>query len=74
MPVYRCPICNRVVRGPASNPAFPFCSERCRGADLFHWLAEEYTVPVRTERVAAELTEDDPEGPSGHDPTEPSWN
>ena len=28
----------------ASNPEFPFCSERCRLQDLRNWAAEKYVV------------------------------
>jgi endogenous inhibitor of DNA gyrase (YacG/DUF329 family) len=27
------------------NPAWPFCSERCRLADLGRWLGEAYRIP-----------------------------
>lgn len=41
-----CPTC-RAISGPRSeNPAFPFCSERCRLIDLGRWLGEEYRVPA----------------------------
>jgi endogenous inhibitor of DNA gyrase (YacG/DUF329 family) len=30
-----------------SNPWRPFCSERCRGADLGAWASESYRVPVK---------------------------
>lgn len=29
----------------AGNPNRPFCSERCRVADLGAWAAERYRVP-----------------------------
>jgi endogenous inhibitor of DNA gyrase (YacG/DUF329 family) len=31
---------------PATSPAMPFCSERCRQIDLGRWLKEAYSVPV----------------------------
>ncbi len=47
-----CPGC----KGPAlygeRNPWRPFCSERCRGADLGAWASEKY-------RVAAKSPEED---------------
>lgn len=50
----RCPTCRReVVLEPGNADAaefFPFCSERCRLADLDKWFEEEY----RVERPAAE--------------------
>lgn len=29
----------------AGNPAFPFCSPRCKLVDLGRWLGEDYRVP-----------------------------
>ncbi len=45
-----CPICRAEVtaRRP-ENPAFPFCSARCRGIDLSRWLGGDYAIPVRDE-------------------------
>jgi endogenous inhibitor of DNA gyrase (YacG/DUF329 family) len=40
-----CPICRGGVAERGANPAFPFCSERCRLIDLGRWLGEEYRVP-----------------------------
>jgi endogenous inhibitor of DNA gyrase (YacG/DUF329 family) len=42
----------------AGNPQRPFCSRRCRVADLGAWAAERYRVP------GAPLGEDD-DGDSG---------
>jgi endogenous inhibitor of DNA gyrase (YacG/DUF329 family) len=39
-----CPACRKPVRW-AGNPDRPFCSERCRVADLGDWAAERYRVP-----------------------------
>jgi endogenous inhibitor of DNA gyrase (YacG/DUF329 family) len=39
----RCPICKKPTES-ASNPEFPFCSERCRLQDLGNWAAEKYVV------------------------------
>ena len=41
----RCPICEKQF-DPATGPAMPFCSERCRQIDLGRWLREVYSVPV----------------------------
>jgi endogenous inhibitor of DNA gyrase (YacG/DUF329 family) len=43
----KCPICEKAVAARAANPKFPFCSERCRMADLGRWLNEEYRIPVQ---------------------------
>ena len=41
-----CPICKKpVATRAAGNPAYPFCSKRCRAVDLGRWLGEEYRMP-----------------------------
>jgi endogenous inhibitor of DNA gyrase (YacG/DUF329 family) len=45
--VRECSICRKPVAPRAENPAFPFCSKRCRMVDLGRWLGEEYRVPDR---------------------------
>jgi len=39
----RCPRCEKLVEWEG-NPNRPFCSERCRLADLDDWLEERYMV------------------------------
>jgi uncharacterized protein len=46
MSLLRCPICEKQF-DPATSPAMPFCSERCRQIDLGRWLREVYSVPVQ---------------------------
>ncbi len=47
---HRCPICHaRVTAGRPENPAFPFCSARCRAVDLGRWLGGAYAIPSRDE-------------------------
>lgn len=43
-----CPTCKKPLPpgGSRENPAFPFCSERCKLEDLGKWLREEYRVPA----------------------------
>jgi endogenous inhibitor of DNA gyrase (YacG/DUF329 family) len=41
----RCPTCQREF-DPASSPALPFCSDRCRTIDLGRWLGEAYSLPA----------------------------
>jgi endogenous inhibitor of DNA gyrase (YacG/DUF329 family) len=51
----KCPVCRQSfveVEGPGSF--FPFCSRRCKDADLARWFSEEYSVPVETERPLRE--------------------
>ncbi len=65
-----CPICGRPVPPRKANPAFPFCSERCKLVDLGKWLGDEYRVPTRPGEgedegpvpVRGETPEEDDEG------------
>jgi uncharacterized protein len=50
-----CPVCKKEALPRPKNPAFPFCSPRCRLIDLGKWLGEEYRVPDKQ----AEETEDE---------------
>ena len=58
-----CPTCGKALEGTrAQFPALPFCTPRCRSADLGNWLNESY-------RIGSPLTEEDldeglPEGAS----------
>ncbi|MBX3024907.1 DNA gyrase inhibitor YacG [bacterium] len=54
-PARPCPACRRPTRW-AGNPHRPFCSERCRMADLGAWAAERYRVPGEA------ISEDDDTG------------
>ncbi len=55
-----CPTCKRqAVYGP-SNRWRPFCSARCRGADLGAWANEQFRVP-------AEAPPEDGHAPAGPD-------
>lgn len=58
-----CPICNAESRPRGENPAFPFCSARCKTIDLGKWLSEEYRIPVEDpdpeELEAAQSSSDD---------------
>ncbi len=40
-----CPFC-KTLSSWKNNPTRPFCSERCKNADLGKWANEEYRVPV----------------------------
>lgn len=44
----KCPVCGKPAAARAVNPAFPFCSERCKLVDLGKWLGEEYRLPANT--------------------------
>jgi endogenous inhibitor of DNA gyrase (YacG/DUF329 family) len=54
----RCPNCGQAAIYAPSNPWRPFCSARCRGADLGAWATEDYRVP-------AAPPSDPDEGPPG---------
>ncbi len=40
----RCPGCGQPALFSPDNPARPFCSLRCRNADLGAWASENYRV------------------------------
>ena len=42
-----CPTCGKPAVFAPSNPARPFCSERCRTVDLGGWASESYRIPAR---------------------------
>ena len=56
-----CSLCREpfVVSDGADN-FLPFCSRRCKDADLNRWFTEAYSVPVQTERVVQEALGDLP--------------
>jgi uncharacterized protein len=57
-PLVPCPTCRREIAYSARNPWRPFCSERCRRADLGAWASERY-------RVATPIApDDDADGPA----------
>ena len=43
-----CSRCRTETRLDDSNPWRPFCSERCKMADLGDWLSERYALPSDT--------------------------
>jgi endogenous inhibitor of DNA gyrase (YacG/DUF329 family) len=48
----RCPTCEKPLppqRDAAAAQVAPFCSERCKMADLGRWLRGEYAVPARAD-------------------------
>ena len=45
-----CPFCRKKPSAPlvaGEKRVFPFCSERCKQADLGSWASEKYRVPVK---------------------------
>ena len=49
-----CPICRTKFVVSDGESFAPFCSRRCKDADLNRWLSEGYSVPVETERPLRE--------------------
>lgn len=39
-----CPTCERMCARDTSNPLRPFCSDRCKMADLAKWLEGDYVI------------------------------
>ncbi|HEX6243101.1 MAG TPA: DNA gyrase inhibitor YacG [Polyangiales bacterium] len=39
-----CPTCKGQRKPQADNPTFPFCSARCKLADLGNWLSGRYAL------------------------------
>ena len=54
-----CPGCRRMTPYVSGNPWRPFCSQRCRNADLGDWANERFRVPAEAP------TDDDPHPPEG---------
>jgi endogenous inhibitor of DNA gyrase (YacG/DUF329 family) len=42
--VARCPTCKRPLPESAPQTLLPFCSQRCKLADLGSWLSDRYVV------------------------------
>lgn len=43
-PNTRCPICGRLLDAQTEASALPFCSPRCKLADLGRWLDGSYRI------------------------------
>lgn len=56
----QCPKCRRMFDSERSD-AMPFCSKRCRMADLYGWFTEGYSVPVDILGALEENAVDRPE-------------
>jgi endogenous inhibitor of DNA gyrase (YacG/DUF329 family) len=54
-----CPTCKRNAKPYAENPAHPFCSSRCKLADLSNWFNESYSLPADDERPSDDSSESD---------------
>ena len=54
--VVKCPTCRRDVRWDEDSKWRPFCSERCKSADLGAWASDRFVIPG--ESVQDELEPD----------------
>jgi uncharacterized protein len=52
----RCPACGKQALYSTDNPARPFCSPRCRSADLGAWASESYRVATDPPAEADDAT------------------
>ncbi|HEX3696553.1 MAG TPA: DNA gyrase inhibitor YacG [Polyangia bacterium] len=67
----KCPTCrNPLDEGAAAGPYHPFCSARCRSADLGNWLNASYRIcaPVSEEDLDSGLPTGTPADSDGDDP------
>lgn len=64
--VPRCPYCGRPMppaqKTLAGNPCFPFCSDRCKMADLARWFRGEYAIEQPLAALTEEQRQDLPPG------------
>ena len=55
----RCPNCRAEVKPREENPAFPFCSPRCRAIDLGKWFTGTYRVPGKPAPISPPQRDED---------------
>jgi uncharacterized protein len=55
----RCLSCGKLFPADTTSPHMPFCSSRCKMADLNRWMSEDIGVPTGSSEP-----EDDPEEPT----------
>ena len=55
-----CPGCGKPLDASSDARFKPFCSQRCKMADLGGWFAERYSVPVKTSEDAESPPEETP--------------
>ena len=58
-----CPTCRRAALYGPGNPWRPFCSDRCRSADLGAWASERFRV---TAEALTDPSTDNGMPPGGH--------
>jgi endogenous inhibitor of DNA gyrase (YacG/DUF329 family) len=60
----RCPVCKRAILAEPTSAAYrPFCSQRCRLADLGSWLNGSY-------RISQPISEEDLDQGAGQSPNQ----
>jgi endogenous inhibitor of DNA gyrase (YacG/DUF329 family) len=57
----RCPSCRTEAKARAENPAFPFCSPRCKAVDLGKWFTGAYRVPGKPAPLEQQPPKEDEE-------------
>ena len=57
----RCPLCHRETAVPDDFAFRPFCSRRCKLADLGNWLDEAYTISTPLFPPDRPYSPDDPD-------------
>ncbi|MFO0013855.1 MAG: DNA gyrase inhibitor YacG [Planctomycetota bacterium] len=65
----QCPTCRRFFEPDLAATSMPFCSVRCKMADLNRWLDEEIGLPVHASTDDEEDAPDPPPTPSRRE-----WN
>ena len=65
-----CPTCGKPAVYAESNPARPFCSERCRLTDLGAWASESYTVSHTNNDTDHDEDEEESESLTQSNPSE----
>jgi uncharacterized protein len=56
-----CPQCGTPVEPGPGNAWRPFCSERCKLADLGHWFAGRYAIPADDDSELPADADQDPQ-------------
>jgi hypothetical protein len=57
----RCPQCGSPAPAGPGNAFRPFCSERCKLADLGQWFAGRYSIPAEENHDPAADAPPDPQ-------------
>ncbi len=60
MALIKCQKCQKLF-DPEKSEAMPFCSKRCRLADLNGWFCEEYSIPLDIEAELGRRASEAPE-------------